>query len=67
MSEGIKKFGFDLIGATLAGDRRHPQTAMRELGFEWSSAEAIPISDAWVFACTKYPETYPNYVIEVSQ
>jgi hypothetical protein len=42
----------------------HPQTNMRELGFNHVRSECFSIPCVWLFECTSWPETLPPYIRE---
>ena len=42
----------------------HPQTHMRELGFNHVRSECFSIFDVWLFECTSWPDTLPPYIRE---
>jgi hypothetical protein len=42
----------------------HPQTHMRELGFNHVGSECFTIPCVWLFECTLWPETFPPYIRE---
>jgi hypothetical protein len=61
--------GFELIEGTSAAYRPriilpHPETHMRELGFNHIGSECFTIPCVWLFECTSWPETLPPYIRE---
>lgn len=44
-----KLYRYDLIGASLSGESRHPQQVIRELGLKIVYGEPVPIADCWLF------------------
>ncbi len=58
---------FDMWDATMSGERRHPQRAMKDLGITY--AKAVPQSIAeqwWFFGCEGMPEDLPCYLRELT-
>lgn len=48
----MKHLRYDCIGAWYAGEKRHPQTVMRELGITYELAIPQSICDQWwLFNC----------------
>ena len=40
---------YNMIGAYLAGIRKHPQEVIKELGIKYKRSESFTISDSWIF------------------
>lgn len=60
------KIRLEYIGADEAGDHRHAQIIMRELGIEYGEAIPAPTGDCWVFHDVKpdtVPAELPEYVV----
>jgi len=54
---------FDLYGAALAGDTRHPQHVMRDLGITYQVAVPQSLGDCWwFFNCENVPEQLPAHI-----
>lgn len=54
---------FDLVGALYAGDKRHAQDAMRELGITYLIAVPQSICACWwFFRCENIPAELPSYI-----
>jgi hypothetical protein len=52
-------------GSSLAGDTRHAQKIMSDLGIKYQSAEGHPIGDCWLFDgvdASTVPADLPSYV-----
>jgi hypothetical protein len=57
---------YNLYGASIAGDNRHAQVAMKELGITYQHATPQSISDEWWFwNCKDVPATLPKYIEEL--
>lgn len=62
----MKHFKYDMIGAYVNGHiKMHPQKDMERLGFALAKSEPVPIADCWWFRCDKYPDEYPDYIIQM--
>ena len=51
--------------ANEAGDKRHAQTIMKELGIKYQESEPFTIADCWLFYgidVTTIPKDLPDYV-----
>lgn len=60
----MKHLRYDCMGASYAGENRHPQTVMRELGITYE--KAIPQSMGgqwWLFNCQH--GTLPKFISEM--
>ena len=58
----MARYRFDMIGAQLAGERRHPQTVILEWFPDAAELEPAPIADAWFFTASSIPDrTLPAY------
>jgi len=57
---------YDMLSATKAGDSRHPQKVMRELGITYTHAIPQSLGDQWWFAnCKNVPEVLPVFLKEM--
>lgn len=58
-----KLYRYDLIGASLAGEPRHPQQVVKDLGLKIVYGEPVPIADCWMF---RFAEPFnlelPSYI-----
>lgn len=53
----------DLYGSLLAGDTRHAQQIIKDLGIKYKIAIPQSMIDAWDFwGCTNIPNVLPEYV-----
>jgi len=60
----VKHLRYDCMGASYAGESRHPQEVMRELGITYERAIPQSIIDQWwLFNCEH--GDLPNYITEV--
>lgn len=59
----------DLMAAHLAGETRHAEAVMQDLGISYRRAEPQPIADQWqFFGCENVPTTgLPPYLRERSR
>ena len=63
MTTNTAKLRYDLYGAGLAGEMRHPQTVMRELGIEYDEGIPQSLGDQWWFmGCSNVPEVLPGFI-----
>lgn len=54
----------DLWSRDEAGDKRHAQKIIKDLGIIYKEAIPQPIADSWQFKdCTNIPTDLPDYVI----
>jgi hypothetical protein len=54
---------YDLYGAGLENERRHPQQVMRDLGIVYEEAIPQSLGDQWWFrGCENVPVTLPPYL-----
>lgn len=57
---------YDMYSAYDAGENRHPQAVMRELGVTYQHATPQSIADQWWFwNCTGVPDPLPEYLSEL--
>lgn len=57
---------FDCYGSCIAGENRHPQIVMKELGITYQHATPQSIADQWWFwNCKNVPEKLPVYLTEL--
>lgn len=57
---------FDCYGQALAGDNRHPQVVMRELGIKYLYAVPHSIASQWFFwGCDNVPNPLPAHFREL--
>lgn len=60
-----KQLTLDLYGKNMAGDRRHAQEIMRDLGINYEHATPQSMGDCWWFwNCTNIPDDMPSYITE---
>lgn len=60
----MKHLRYDLIGAAYAGENRHPQTVMREMGITYEHAIPQSMGDQWwLFNCEH--GDLPTYIAEM--
>lgn len=53
----------DLMAAQLAGETRHAEAVMQDLGISYRRAEPQPIADQWQFVgCENVPADLPAYL-----
>ena len=53
----------DYIGASMAGDNRHAQHIMSDLGITYQKSTPQSINDTfWFWNCHNIPKSMPNYV-----
>lgn len=60
----MKHLLYDCIGAWSAGEKRHPQTVMRELGITYELAIPQSICDQWWLFNCQYGEL-PKFIDEM--
>lgn len=53
---------FDMYGAHLAGEHRHAQVVMRELGIIYQDATPQSMGDQWWFWNCEYTCDLPSYI-----
>lgn len=57
---------YDMIGAYCAGEIRHPQTVMKEMGITYKISTPQSIADSWWFwNCENIPQNIPNFIKEL--
>lgn len=58
-----KLYRYDLISASLAGEPRHPQQVIRDLGLKIVYGEPVPIADCWMFRFKEpFSAELPSYI-----
>lgn len=58
---------FKLNTASFAGEKRHAQVVMRELGITYRRGVPQPIADQWWFIdCANVPTVLPSFIEEMS-
>jgi hypothetical protein len=56
---------YSLQGAGMAGELRHAQTVMKELGITYQHATPQSINDTWQFwNCENVPDPLPHFLSE---
>lgn len=55
-------YRYDVIGASMAGVKEHPQVDMRNLGYKVIKAEPVMIADCWWFRVESEIDDTPNYL-----
>ena len=54
---------YSTYGSALAGEKRHAQEVVKDLGIKYYDAEPQPMADQWMFFfCKGVPENLPDYV-----
>lgn len=54
---------YSMQGAGMAGESRHPQLVMKDMGITYVHCVPQSISDSWwFFGCENFPESSPNYI-----
>lgn len=57
-----------LLGAYYAGNSKHGQLIMKELGISYEKCISQPIADQWMFFnCKNIPEKLPDYITEIGE
>lgn len=63
-----KHLRLDMHGQADAGEMRHAQEVMRELGIEYTYAVPQSIFDCWWFlGCTDVPDELPAFITEMKR
>lgn len=63
MVDGLRDLRLDLYGAYDAGENRHAQEVIKELGIEYVFAIPQSIADQWWFlGCSKVPSILPGFI-----
>ena len=63
----MKHLRYDMYGAALAGENRHAQEVMKDLGILLSHSTPQSIADQWWFwCCENIPEELPDYIEEMN-
>lgn len=60
----MKHLRYDCMGAAYAGENRHPQDVMRELGITYERSIPQSMGDQWWFFNCQYMEL-PKYINEM--
>ena len=55
----VYRYRFDMFGAMMAGETRHPQIVIRELAPRASDFEPVTISDCWLFSAPPIDDLPP--------
>lgn len=64
----VKQFRYSWLRASYeAHEERHDAIVMKELGFEWVKSEVFGIADCVIYDCTKWPLSWPDFVIDISE
>jgi hypothetical protein len=60
-----KLINYSCMAANIAGEYRHPQIVMRELGIVWQQSVPQSAIDSWEFwDCENLPENLPEFLSE---
>lgn len=63
-----KLYRYDLISASLAGEKRHPQQVVKDLGLKIVYGEPVPIADCWMFRFAEpFSATLPPFIEPVRE
>lgn len=63
-----KLYRYDLIGASLAGESRHPQQVVKDLGLKIVYGEPVPIADCWMFRFAEpFDAVLPSFIEPVRE
>jgi len=61
-----KHLVLDLYGAALAGDSRHAQAVMKDLGITYQKSVPQSLFDSWwFFNCENVPDDFPDWITEL--
>lgn len=61
----MKRYGFDTIGAHLAGEREHPQIVIRKFAPDANDFEPVIVSDCWLFTASEI-SPLPEFIYDVT-
>lgn len=54
---------YSMIGASYAGESRHPQIVLKELGINYKFAIPQSLYDSWwLFGCSDVPSELPEFI-----
>ena len=61
-------YRYDLISASLAGEPRHPQQVVKDLGLKIVYGEPVPIADCWMFRFKEpFTVAMPSFIEPVKE